>query len=106
MSLQGILRETAYVASVTGIDAWGKPVYGPPVARKVRVEQSKRMVVTAQGEEAPSSHRLWCLTALALTDRVWLPGVSSSSMERALAPLSVSSVSDFGGSRTLYRVDL
>lgn len=106
MSLAAILRQTAYVASVTGIDAWGKPVFGPAVARKVRVEQSKRMVLTAKGEEAPSSHRLWCTEALQLTDRVWLPGVTPGSLEAALAPLAVSSVADFVGSKTLYRVDL
>lgn len=106
MSLGNILRQTAYVASVTGTDAYGKPTYGTPVARAVRVEESRRMVLGSQGEETVSSHRLWCLTAIAITDRIWLPGTSTSSVEASRLPISVASVSDFAGSRTLYRVDL
>lgn len=106
MSLARILRESAYVASVTSTDSRGNPVYGTPSVRKVRVERSQRMVMNARGEETPSSHRLWCLSPIALTDRVWLPGANTASAEASHLPLSVSAVSDFGGSRTLYRVDL
>ena len=106
MSLGSILRQTAYVASVTGTDSYGKPIYGTPVARAVRVEESRRMVHNAQGEETVSSHRLWCLEAVSITDRIWLPGTSTSSAEASRLPISVSAVSDFVGSRTLYRVDL
>ena len=106
MSLASWMTQTAYVAALTGIDQWGKPVYGPPVARKVRIEQSRRMVLNARGEEVPSNHRLWCLTEIAITDRVWLPGASTSDVEKSLAPMSVASVSDKAGGRTLFRVEL
>lgn len=106
MSLSSILRESAYVATVTSTDNRGNPVYGAPVLRKVRIERSQRMVTTARGEESPSSHRLWCLDPISLTDRIWLPGSSTSSSEASLTPLAVSAVSDFAGARTLYRVDL
>lgn len=106
MSIEAWLTKTAYVAALTGIDQWGKPVYGPPVARKVRVEEQRRMVLTARGEEVPSNHRLWCLSAIAITDRVWLPGTSTSDVEKSLTPLSIASVSDKPGSRTLFKVEL
>jgi hypothetical protein len=106
MSMASILRETAYVASVTSTDAHGKPIYGPPVARKVRTEQLRRMVVSASGEEAVSNHRLWCATPIALTDRIWLPGASTSSAEASNLPITVTTVSDFSGARTLCKVEL
>lgn len=106
MSIASWLTQTAYVAPVTGIDAWGKPTYGAPVARKVRVESLRRMVTNAQGEESVSNHRLWSLDPIALTDRVWLPGANTASAEASNVPLSVAATSDKVGSRTLYRVDL
>lgn len=106
MSLASWLTQTAYVASVTSTDAYGKPVYGAAVARKVRVEQARSMVLKSTGEEAVAHHRLWCLDALALTDRVWLPGASAANAELSQLPLAVSSVSDKTGSRTLYKVEL
>lgn len=106
MSLASILRESAYVASVASTDSRGNPVYGTPVLRKVRVERGQRMVRNARGEEASSSHRLWCLEAVNITDRVWLPGASTSSAEASFTPLAISAVGDFAGARTLYRVDL
>ena len=106
MSLARILNQTAYVASVTGLDAYGKPTYGAPVARSVRVEGRRQATTNARGEEAISSHRLWCLEAIALTDRVWLPGASTASVEASNVPLAVSSAGDFSASRTLYKVEL
>jgi hypothetical protein len=106
MSLASWLTQTAYVASVTSTDQYGKPIYGTPVARKVRVELGTRMVTSAQGEESPSSVRLWCLQSVAITDRVWLPGVDRTNAELGGTPLAVSSVGDKPGSRTLYKVEL
>lgn len=106
MSLARILNQTAYVASVVSTDAYGKTTYGAPVARAVRVEAKRKMVTNADGEESVSEHRLWCTDAIALTDRVWLPGANQSDAEASNVPLSVSSCSDFGNSVTLYQVDL
>lgn len=106
MSIASWLTQTAYVASVTSTDQYGKPIYGTPVARKVRVELGSRMVTNAQGEESPSSVRLWCLQSVAITDRVWLPGIDRTNAELSGTPLAVSSVSDKSGSRTLCRVDI
>ncbi|MHB1065424.1 MAG: hypothetical protein ACYC1Z_13215 [Georgenia sp.] len=106
MSLARILTQTAYVASVTGIDGRGKPAYGAPVARKVRAEMRRTMVTKATGEEAISTHRLWCAEAINLTDRVWLPGENSANAEASRLPLAVESASDFGGVKTLWKVQL
>jgi hypothetical protein len=63
-------------------------------------------VTKASGEEAVSSHRFWCLEAINLTDRVWLPGESTASPEASHVPLTVSSASDFAGATTLWKVEL
>lgn len=106
MSLARLLRQTAYVASVTSIDSYGKPTYGAPIARSVRVEAKRQAVTNARGEEAVANHRLWCLEVVNLTDRIWLPGADQSNAEASNVPLTVSSCGDFGGSRTLYKVEL
>lgn len=106
MNLARVLNQTAYVASVTGTDARGKPSYGAPVARKVRAEVRRTMVIKATGEEAVSTHRFWCVETVNLTDRVWLPGEDSSSAEASHLPLAVESASDFAGATTLWKVQL
>jgi hypothetical protein len=105
VSLTSWLTQTAYVAAVTGIDQFGKPLYGPAMARKVRVELGNRMVTNARGEESMARARLWCESAINLTDRVWLPG-SATTDEAAFLPINVSSVSDKPGARTLFKVEL
>jgi hypothetical protein len=99
------LNQTVYVASVTGIDAYGKPTYGTPTARKVRLELIRRMVLKATGEEAVANHRLWTLSAINLTDRIWLPGANTSLAEQSNLPMTLSSSPDKSGSRTLYKVE-
>lgn len=106
MSLARILNQVAYVASVTGIDAYGKPTYGTPVERRVRVEMRRTLVTNARGEEVMANHRLWCTEVVNITDRIWLPGLSTSSSEAADLPLAVSSAGDFAGTRTLYKVEI
>ena len=106
MSVASWLTQTAYVASVTAIDQFGTPTYGAPVARKVRVETGVRMVTNARGEESPSNARIWCLQPVAITDRIWLPGLNSSIAELSATPISVSSVADKVGARTLYKVEV
>lgn len=106
MSLARVLNQTAYVAAQTGVDSYGKPTYGTPAAKAVRVQQKRTLVTNARGDEVTSSHRLWCQEEIALTSRVWLPGVSASTAEPSYLPIAVSSVSDFVGAKTLYAVDL
>jgi hypothetical protein len=100
------MNQTAYKAAVTSTDRYGKPSYEAPVAVKVRVERLDRMVRNALGEDVPSSHKVWCLTALSITDRIWLPGANQADATQAKHPIAVSSVSDKVGARTLYEVTL
>lgn len=105
MNFAAWLTQTVNVAPVSGIDQYGKPTYGPPVARQVRLEQRRTMVTTGRGEEAVANHRLWCAEPINLTDRIWLPGLSTADNEAAKLALTVSSSSDKPGARTLYKVE-
>ena len=104
MSIASWLRQTAYKASVTGTDGYGKPAYGAPVAVPVRVELDSRMVRNAQGEQVQSTHKLWSLTAISITDRVWLPNASTADANASKLPLAVNAVGDKAGARTLFEV--
>jgi hypothetical protein len=106
MSIASWMNQSIYVAAVTGIDQFGKPLYGPAVLRKVRVELGNRMVTRSTGEESVSRARFWCETPIGLTDRVWLPGASTADAESSSLPIDVSSVTDKNGGRTLYKVAL
>jgi hypothetical protein len=106
MSLASWMGQTINVASLTGVDATGKIVFGSPRPLKARVEQSRRLVRKTNGDEVQSTHRVYCLSEILLTDRVWLPGLSTSTPEGSKTPLQVTSANDKTFSRALYQVDL
>lgn len=106
MSLSSWLTQTAYRAAVTGTDSYGRPSYGTPASFRVRVELEVRMVRNAQGEEVQSTHKLWSLTPVSVTDRLWLPGTDSTNADVSKLPLAVNAVGDKSASRTLYEVRL
>lgn len=106
MSLASWMVQTAYVASVTATDSYGKPTYETPRSIGVRVQAQRRMVKSPKGEEAVSNHVLWSLSPVLLTDRLWLPGASTTSAEASNVPLAVTSVPDKTGARTIYKVEL
>jgi hypothetical protein len=100
------MTQTIHVASKTGVDSYGRPSYETPRAVKARVELRRRMVRNSSGEESVSSHVVYSLEPILLTDRVWLPGLNSATAEGSKLPLQVDASSDKPGARTLYRVDL
>lgn len=106
MSLASWFRQTAYLASLASQDSYGTPTYGAARAMPCRVELVRRLVKRATGEEAVSTHTLYTLTPVALTDRIWLPGVSTATADGARSPITVQATSDKAGVRTLYQVEL
>lgn len=106
MSLQSFMGETVYVASVTGVDAYGKATYETPRAISARVEPRRMMVRNARGEEAVSNFRIYSLVPVLLTDRLWMPGADSAVAEDSNVPISVSTSKDMRGLRALYRTDV
>lgn len=105
MSLASWFKQTAYVASVASKDSYGTPSYGPKRALLCRVQAVRRLTRNASGEEAVTTHTLYTDAPVALTDRVWLPGVSTATDDGARVPLGISVSTDKAGARTLYRVE-
>jgi hypothetical protein len=104
VNLTSWLSQSISVAAQTGKNSKGDPTYGTPVTVSARVEVSRRFARNAQGQKTVSSHAIYTTTAIALTDRIWLPGVSTSNVQAARGPLSVTAVSDKAGGVTLYEV--
>lgn len=94
------------VASVTGVDSYGKPSFGAPRVVPARVEGQRKLIRSPTGEEAVSNFVVWTDQPIQLSDRVWPPGANTAAAEGSLKPLSVKATPDKRGSRTLYRVDL
>jgi hypothetical protein len=106
VSLSSWMVQTIGLASVTGVDAYGKSSYQTPRTVKARVQPQRRMVTTSSGAEAMSNHLIYTEVPVLLTDRVWLPGESTASAEASRVPISVTTSLDKSGSRTLYKVEL
>lgn len=106
MSVASWFRQTAYVASVTSTDNYGKAVYGTPRSFLCRVEGQRRMQRTSSGEESVSNWVMHTTEPILLTDRIWLPGRNIAQVEGSLVPMSVRASLDKAGARTLYRVEL
>lgn len=106
MNISSWLKQTISVASVTSVDSGGKLIYGAPRQVAARVNPSRRMVRKANGDEVQSSHRVYALEEIRINDRVWLPGLSSATVEGSKVPLAISAPDDKAMVKTLYQVDL
>lgn len=104
MNLSAWFSDTISVASVTGKSVKGDPTYGAAASVSARVESDRRFARNAQGQKTFSSHVIYTTTPIALTDRIWLPGVSSALTQAARTPLSVAANHDKAGNVTLYEV--
>lgn len=106
MSIASWLQQTVHVASVTGVDTYGKSVFGAPRAVRARVEGTRRLVRRTNGDEALANHVVYLLEEVRLTDRLWLPGKNSALANESNAPLAVHSTPDKSGGRVLWKVEL
>lgn len=106
MTLASWFQMQASVASVVGISSYGTPTFGPTRALWCRVQPGRTLTRRANGEEAVSTHTIYTDQQVLLSDRIWLPGASTSNAELARSPISITESPDKWGSRTLYKVEL
>jgi len=106
MNITHNLRSTITVASVTGHSSTGAATLGAQRTMPARIENQRRLIRRANGQESQASHRIYTVSAIALTDRIWLPGSDTSSAREAREPLAVTAGETLSGSMTLYEVDL
>lgn len=105
MNLASWMVSTVYVASVTGKDSNGRLTYETPRAIKARVEQSRRLLRKANGDEVQGTHRIYSLDAIQVTDRVWLPGQNQAVVEGSRVPVALTASNNKSGSTLLYVAD-
>jgi hypothetical protein len=106
VSFASLLTTTVYVASHVSVDAYGKNTYGEPRALKARVQGQRRNVRSQAGDEVLSSHVVYTAEEVLPTDRLWLPGASTSSAEASNVPLTITSSPHPSNGSTLWKVEL
>ena len=104
MNLASWFKQTAYVASFVSVDSYGTATYSVKRPILCRVQQERRATRRASGEEATTTHVLYTDQPVALTDRVWFPGVDPATADPR-SPLAVHVSSDKGQAYSLYRVE-
>lgn len=101
-----MLTNSVHVASVVAVDLYGKSTYETPRKLQARVQGQRRMVRSQSGDEVVSSHVIYTLAEVKPTDRIWLPGASTASIEASNIPLTITNSPDRTSFRTLWKVEL
>lgn len=102
-----LLTQTIYVAHATAVDNYAKPTtFGTATAVKARVEPRVRESTGSDGELLVTEYDILTATEIKRSDRVWLPGVSSSDATKARAPAVISAGVDERGATTHWRVSV
>jgi hypothetical protein len=111
--LRAQLAQTIYVASASTVDNYGQVTYGTPAAVKARVENLSSIdggqggaIGSTDGEERASSMLIITETAIALSDRIWLPGDNQADPTLARRPISVLVLPDERGAIDHYETKL
>lgn len=97
---------TCYKGAVSSRSSAGDPVIGSPTSFVAYVENIQERFVQHRGVEIQAEHRIYTETAIAYTDVIWLPGVSTSSANNAKRPMVINSYYDRAGAVDHYEVYL
>ena len=89
MSYHSMLTETVTVRDIVGRDNNGDPEYGAPYTLCAYVQRVSEKVVTGEGNEVVSSHRVFTEREIGDHSRVWIPGVDPNEEALGLRPLSI-----------------
>ena len=104
--LQAQLRETISVASASSVDAAGDISYAAPATRSARVVNVRDTVENNDGTILKTTVAIITEAAIALSDRVWLPGDSSADATLARVPRYIERAIDEFGNLDFYRTKL
>lgn len=88
------LRQTIYVATVTGYSPGGTETLSTPVARKAHVELQRRRGTAANGTESDGDHLIIVEEEVTLDDRIWLPGFDQTNPVFSRQPQEVIGMPD------------
>lgn len=102
--IKSTLQQTIAVASASTRNEAGDLAYGAPANRLSRVELYSKRIVTADGEEKQTTHKILVELAIGENDRIWLPGDSSADAKLARLPLQIGVAVDENGALSHYEV--
>ena len=104
--LKAQLRETISVATAASVDAAGDPAYNAPATRPARVVNVRETTERRDGTILETTVAIITETAIALTDRIWLPGDNSGDATLARRPQYVEKAVNEFGVLDFYRTKL
>jgi len=104
--LKAQCRQRIYVARRTAVDAAGDPAFGSVTAIWARVEDDQSNTYASkdsgQGIELQTRKRVMTEEQILVTDRVWLPGTSTTDAGAGRTPLEVKELPDETGAIDHY----
>jgi hypothetical protein len=104
VNVRAWLTQSVAVATVTGRNSHGDPTFGSQRTVTARVEPLVRLLRKPNGEEVYSSHSLLTDQAIAMHERIWLPGTNPADNTAARVPLEVRVTPSKVGDFSLYQV--
>lgn len=99
-----LLNQTISVAAKSSRDAYGDPSYDAASSVSAYVERRRQIVEMPTGEKVETTHWIVVESEIKTTDRIWLPGDSTSDPSLAHTPASVEAFVDDTGATHHYEV--
>lgn len=102
--LREMMKQSIHLASPLSASNSGVITYTSPAPKLARVEEERRVVQVAPGQEVMSTHRIFVDDLVNPDDRVWLPGVDETDSTLARQVLQVHPIPDEHGFIHHYEV--
>ena len=98
------LTETVSRKALTGRTLYADPLYAAPDTFAARVERGTGMTYDATGATLQYAHRMFCKTAVALTDLIFFSEDDTGDYITGKRPTSITVCRDLAGSVDHYEV--
>jgi len=106
MNITRLLTDTVTIAHQSSVSENGDPTFGTQSTIKARVEHGTRLLVGPDGQAMSYEQVFVTLDAVTQTDKVWLPGDTTTDVNAGRRPITVKKATTFDGITTLYEVYL
>jgi len=105
MDVSHLFLDTVTIAAQASVSEAGDPTFGSQSTIKARVEHGTKLVVS-DGAQIQADHVVITTSPVLHTDRLWLPGDSTSDNNAARRPVVIKKATGLLGGLTLYEVYL
>lgn len=104
MNIGPRLTETVSRKTVTGRTDYADPLYSDVDTFAARIERGTGETYDTTGASLSYAHRMFCQTAVALTDLIFFPENDTGDNNTGKRPASVQPCYDLGGTLSHYEV--